>query len=368
VVVRIPLTTVRLRSVVGVGRARLRRALSGRRWWLSRRATRAQRARVRRWWIARRGGTTVILANAYARAESIPELSAFVASVNHAGDQVRVVFVNGWTSPHDRDEERTVLEDLVSGAADLAWVGARAVSAVFGVRSLEALHAPLVFPDETAVARFLSSAPVEPLLDPLREFGLVGLALLPGGLRRPFGITAPLVGPEDWRGKLIRTHASLTGEAVLRTLGASPVLRSNAELRAGPPAGIDGMDLHAEAAAGWGYSGWLTWNVPLWPRLVLLVANRTRLERLSSAARTVLEEAGRHAQRKPARTLPSMQRNDLPTVVRPVEANQDQLTHLRQQLRPVYEELRSTTEGERTLIQINLHLGGDRSAAPLSKS
>lgn len=220
------------------------------------------------------------------------------------------------------------------------------------------LHAPLLFPDETAVARFLSSAPIEPLLEPLAEAGLVGLALLPGGLRRPFGITAPLLGPDDWRGKVIRTHASLTGETALRRLGATPVLRANGELRVGPPPGIDGLDIHPEALMDWGYSGWLTWNVPLWPRLLLLVANRARLERLSPDARTLLENAARQAQREPARTLPSMQRNALPDAVTPVEASDEQLAQLRQELHPVYEELRSTSEGEKTLAQIELQVRG----------
>lgn len=311
--------------------------------------------------MARRGETTLIFANAYASMESVPELSAFFATV---GDQARIEVVNGWTSPNDRDEERTVLEDLASGAADLAWVGARAVGAVCGIRSLDALHAPLLFPDETAVAQVLSSLPVEPLLEPLREVGLVGLALLPGGLRRPFGLTAPLRGPDDWRGKLIRTHASLTGEAALRTLGATPVLRSSADLRAGPPPGIDGMDLHAEAIAGWGYSGWLTSNVPLWPRLVLLLGNRSRLGRLSSEARTLLEHAGRQAQRTSACTLPVIHDQIQPGVVKLVEANHDELAQLRERLHPVYEELRSTAGGETTLNQIRILSAPGRGRSP----
>ncbi|MDX6480514.1 MAG: TRAP-type transport system periplasmic protein [Gaiellaceae bacterium] len=305
-------------------------------------------------WTTRRSAASLVFANAYGSVKSVPELSGFFANVKSTRG-LRLECVNGWTKPDDRDEERTVLEDVANGAADLAWVGARAVGAVLGIRSLEALHAPLLFPDETAVSRFLSSAPVEPLLTPLREAGLVGLALLPGGLRRPLGITAPLVSPDDWRGKVIRTHASLTGEAALRALGATPVLRSNAELSAGPPSGIDGVDLHTEALAGRGYSGWLTWNLPLWPRLVLLVANGARLERLSTEERTLLEGAGREAQRQ---HVPS-QRADIPAGVELVEASQDDLTRLREQLRPVYEEIRSTAEGERTLAQIERRLAGE---------
>ena len=55
-----------------------------------------------------------------------------------------------------------------------------------------------------------------PLLEPVRAAGIHGLAVLPGGRRRPFGITGPLLGPDSWRGKVIRTHSSLLAAAALR--------------------------------------------------------------------------------------------------------------------------------------------------------
>ena len=65
---------------------------------------------------------------------------------------------------------------------------------------LEPLLAPLLFPGEEAVRRFVTAAPLGPLLEPLRVAGIEGLALLPGGMRRPFGITGPLLGPDTWEG------------------------------------------------------------------------------------------------------------------------------------------------------------------------
>ena len=260
----------------------------------SSRLAREQRARVRRWWTLRPDVTSLVFASAYANPVSIPEAAPFVAHMERmSSGRLRLVSVYGWTNPHDRDEERTVLEDLTNGVADLACVGARAVGAALGIRSLEPLHAPLLFRDEQDVHQFVLSGRAEPLLAPLQEAGLVALALLPAGMRRPFGLTGPLVGPDDWKGKVIRTHASLTGEAALRALGATPVLRSSAELRAGPPVGIDGMDIDFQALAAWRYPGWLTCNVPLWPRLLLLVASQRRLARLSSADRSSAE--GSHA-------------------------------------------------------------------------
>jgi TRAP-type C4-dicarboxylate transport system substrate-binding protein len=306
---------------------------------------------------------SLVFANMYARPENVPEIGPFVENVRRlGGGRLRLVVVDGWTSRRERDEERVVLEDVADGATDLAWVGARAVGAVLGVDSLEPLHAPLLFPDEKTVAGFLLSGVVTSLLAPLREAGLIGLALLPGGLRRPFGITAPLVGVEDWQDKVIRTHSSLTADATLRALGATPVLRSSAELASGPPPGVDGMDIDLKALQAWRYTGWLTWNVALWPRLVLLVASRQRFERLSGSERHVLTEAARGVvatPRSPERP------NDLPSTVRVVNAGDDDLARLRIQLAPIHDGIRSTGEGERTLREIERFLANRRAASPV---
>lgn len=317
------------------------------------RRIRAGRAQALRLHARRTGATTLILANAYARPGSVPEISRFLANVELLGEgRIRILLVSGWTSSHDRDEERTVIRDLASGVADLAWVGARSVGAVLGVRSLDALHAPLLFRDEGTVRRCLAAAPTGQLLTPLQKAGMVGLLLLPGGVRRPFGITAPLVGPADWEGKVIRIHASLTGEATIRALRATPVLRSAAELAGGPPAGVDGMDLHAQAITTWGYSGWLTRNVLLWPRILLVAANRRRLERLSASERAVLEEAARLATPLPGLRPAADEAEGLPQSVRLVEATEHDLELLRERFRPVYDELRSSEEAEPTLAYV----------------
>jgi TRAP-type C4-dicarboxylate transport system substrate-binding protein len=301
---------------------------------------------------ARLGVTTLVVANAYGRVENVPELASFFSNVERLGEgRLRIVFVNGWASRGDRDEERTVLEDLARGIADLGWVGARAIGTVFGIRSLEPLLAPLLFPGEEAVRRFVAAGPLAPLLEPLRAAGIEGLALLPGGMRRPFGITGPLLGPDTWQGKVIRTHASLTGEASIRALGAIPVLRAARELAAGPPPGVDGMDLHPTAVAERKYPGWLTCNVPLWPRLLLVAANQESFERLSSANRRVLTEAARRATADPPRP-PSLTEVDLPASVRRVQATQHDRTLLHDALKPVHDQLRSTRVGEKTLMHI----------------
>lgn len=314
------------------------------------RGVRRGRAQAMRSGAGRPRVTTLVFANPYARLQSVPELAPFLANVERLGEgRLQILVVNGWTSPHDRDEERTVLDDVAGGVADLGWAGARAVGAVLGVRSLDPLHAPLLFPDEQTLGRCLRPDDQEPFLSPLRAAGIVGLALIPGELRRPFGFTGPLCRPADWDRKMIRTHTSISGEAAVRALGAIPVLRSSAELGGGRPEGIDGMDLHPRAVAAWGYTGWFTWNVPLWPRILLLTANRRTFERLSTADRTVLEQA---AQMTIPASADAAERSGLPESVTIADATEDDLELLRHRLRPVWDELRATNEGEETLAHL----------------
>jgi TRAP-type transport system periplasmic protein len=301
---------------------------------------------------------TLVLANVYGFPASVPEIAAFLEQVERLAEgRLRIVLVSGWKSARDRDGDGTVLEDLARGVVDLAWAGAHAVGATLGVRSLDPLLAPLLFPDEDAVRQILARGELEPLLAPLSRAGIAGLALLPGGMRRPFGLTTPLVGPEDWRGKVIRTHPSLPVFASIRALGATPAARSVAEGRAGREVGIDGADLHPRELRTRRYAGWLTWNVALWPRIVLLAASLERLERLSPGERAVLEEAARRAGVETPHILPRESRDGLPDSVRLVDASDSDLALLRRQLRPVHDELRSTSEGESAFAYIESLLG-----------
>lgn len=321
------------------------------------RRVRRERARLARSRVARSGVVTLVFANVYGRPESVPAITGFLEHVERLAEgRFRIVIVSGWKSARDRDGDRTVLEDLARGVADLGWAGAQAVGTTFGIRSLDPLLAPLLFPDDDAVRRILALGELEPLLAPLNGAGIAGLTLLPGGMRRPFGLTTPLVGPEDWRGKVIRTHPSLPGFASIRALGATPVARSVAEGRGVRDVGIDGADLPARELGVRRYEGWLTWNVPLWPRIVLVAANLRRLERLSTGERAVIEEAARLATVETDR-VPRETREGLPASVRLVDASESDLALLRERLRPVHDELRSTSEGERTLAYIERLLG-----------
>lgn len=307
---------------------------------------------------------TLRLANMYSSEAGIPEFLFFADEVARlSGGEVRVRIVSGWTRAGDRDEERTLLTDLAAGLADLGWAGTRAVGATFGVRALEPLQAPFLFDSIEAVSHVLTAEVAAELARLVELRNLIGLAVLPGGIRRPLGLTRPLVTTSDWRGAVIRTHTSLVGEKTFRILGAQPVLRHANELRGPQPAGIDGMDLHAEAIAEWGYAGYFTWNVPLWPRTLLLAANRRSLDRLGHDLRALVDQAAESTRTWVAGGITGADERELravPKGTRILMATPDERAELRRAVEPVYDELRQDPVAAAVLQRLGSMIAGER--------
>jgi TRAP-type C4-dicarboxylate transport system substrate-binding protein len=136
---------------------------------------------------------------------------------------------------HRSDFEAATIRDMMRGRADLAWAGSRAWDE-FGVRSLRALHAPLLIDGYALQERILTSDLVAPMLDELSPLGLVGIGILPGAMRRPFALAHRLAAPSDFHGLTIGVQQSRVADDTMRTLGARPV-----RLPAVVPS-LDGLD------------------------------------------------------------------------------------------------------------------------------
>ena len=54
----------------------------------------------------------------------------------------------------------------------------------------------------------------------VRKTGVVGIAVLPGRLRRPLGLTRPLLRPDDYRGARVAIRLGRVAEQTLHALGA----------------------------------------------------------------------------------------------------------------------------------------------------
>ena len=153
------------------------------------------------------------------------DLDEFAREVARQSDgTLRIEFKNGWRQG-STDYEPQTIEDVRDGKIDLAKVGARAFD-LAGVRSLQPLVAPLAVDSYALERRVLGSPLAARMLQGVDRIDLVGIALLPGDLRKPLGISRALVGAADYRGATIGTRPSAYGRSDLPGARRSPrVLR-----------------------------------------------------------------------------------------------------------------------------------------------
>jgi TRAP-type C4-dicarboxylate transport system substrate-binding protein len=252
-------------------------------------------------------------------------------------------------------EEKTV-DAVRAGRAELGAVGARVWDA-FGVTSLRALVAPFLVDSLTLEQRVLnSSLAAARMLEGLDRAGVVGLALLPGPLRRPLGLLRPLVEPADYRGATIAIRYGGVARASLRALGAT-VEGYKIDLL---PAAADGVEVDSNTIAENGYDAHartLAGNVVLWPRPETIFANRAAIAGLTPAQQTILRRAGREAvapelarvEKDEAAALSAIcARGSVPLVA----ASATQLAALRRAVRPVYRTLERDPVTRTLIVQV----------------
>jgi TRAP-type C4-dicarboxylate transport system substrate-binding protein len=272
--------------------------------------------------------------------ETDPVAAAFVAAAKRRSeDSLKLDVREGWRY-YDRDYERATISDVVRRDLDIALVGARAWDVV-GVTSFRALLAPFLIDSFALQERALKSPVVERMLDGVEARGLVGLGVLPGSLRRPLGITRPLVGPSDYRGAAMAIRPGGVAKATFKALGGS-----SRDFRADELPGFEGSevdvttilnnryDRHAEA---------LTANVVLWPRPTTVVVNGKAFDSLTSEQRELLRSAVREALEPALEVVRNEEQASLETLcqagLRLVRASPPQRAALREAVQPVYDEL-----------------------------
>jgi TRAP-type C4-dicarboxylate transport system substrate-binding protein len=215
------------------------------------------------------------------------EVDGFVSEVSRlSAGSIRIVVKSGWRSGQV-DYEDGLISDVRSGRADLGIAGTRAWDSV-GVLSFRALGAPLLIDSYALEQRVLQSGLITAMLRGILRLGLVGLGVLPGPLRYVLGIARPLLAPSDYAGLRLGVQQSLVASATMRALGAHPVWFARSI------AGLGGIEQHASSIQGNQYDKighFLTANVPLWPRPLVVFANRQALAKLSVEQRRILAEA-----------------------------------------------------------------------------
>jgi TRAP-type C4-dicarboxylate transport system substrate-binding protein len=176
--------------------------------------------------------------------------------------------------------EADAIRAIQAGRADLAVVPARAWHSV-GVRSFDALLAPLAIDSMALQHKVLATGMPEKMLSGVEQLGLGGIGILPGVMRKPAGITRPLLEPSDYRGAVIGFSPSVVAAHALRALGATPVASpfEGADISA-----FDGVEQQVGTITNL-YDGvvrTITENVDLWPRPLVIVASRRAMHTLSA--------------------------------------------------------------------------------------
>jgi TRAP-type transport system periplasmic protein len=266
---------------------------------------------------------------------------------------IRIEFRNDWRNG-EADYERGTIGDVRKGRVQLAIVGVRVWDTI-GVTGFRAFLAPLLV-DSLALERLLLERDLgSRLLEEVGAAGVVGLAVLPGTLRRPLGFTRALLGPGDYRGARFGIRLGGVAESAIRALGGT----ADGYLP-GSVSELDGAELDLTTIADNGYDEQaraLTANVVLWPRIQTVVMNRTAFDALEPAQREILQQAGSEAlgpeldriERDEAQALELVcERGELALAT----ASSSQLAALRAAVQPVYDELERDVQTRELIAEI----------------
>ena len=274
------------------------------------------------------------------------------AAARLSGGTIRIEIGSGGSAIVDY--ERRLIEKVRAGEADLVSVGARAWDRM-GVTSLRAIVAPFLVDSLELQRRVLESPLAERMLAGLEPLDLVGLAILPGPLRRPLGLARPLVGVGDYAGATFGIRFGRVARDSVEALGASAK-----GYRIGSLAGLDGAELDLDTIAGVRYDvpgATLTANVVLWSRPETIVISRTAFERLEPAQQEILRRAGPEALTPALDRIEREQREALEQVcgrgrLAFATALSSEVAALHAAVRPVYDALERNPETKRMIADI----------------
>ncbi|TWD72013.1 TRAP-type C4-dicarboxylate transport system substrate-binding protein [Kribbella amoyensis] len=238
------------------------------------------------------------LAGADPSLEDEPAVAYFAQRVGQrSGHRLKVEIVNGWGGSRPSAEQR-VVRAVAGGKADLGWVGTR-VFDTLGVRSLQALTAPMLVDSYPVQRAVIESELPEQLLSPLDTLKVTGLAVLADGLQKPVGTRQPLLDPGDWAGIGFQSARSELHATSILALGATPVELCcealDQALVAGTASGL-AQNLRTYQDKGMeNLARYVTVNVNLWPQTLALIAGSERFAQLTGRQRSWIRAAAADA-------------------------------------------------------------------------
>ena len=297
--------------------------------------------------------------------EAYSTFAAAVERLSHGAIAVKII--GNWGVTGDRREldfERGIIGAVRAGKVQLGIVGVR-IWDTLGVDAFQALVAPFLIDSLELERRAIESPLASRALAMVEQHGVVGIAVLPGRLRRPLGITRPLIGVEDYRGAKIGTRPGAIARRTFRALGAQPATYVPTLL-----SGFDGAENDPLTIAENSYDEGaraLTGNVVLWPKPQTIVMNRRAYDSLRPAQQRILRAAGREAVVPELERIIRDQRFGLTTLcaakLHVVTATPADLAALRKAVGPVYDQLRRDPLTRRWIAEI-VHVKATQMSRP----
>jgi TRAP-type C4-dicarboxylate transport system substrate-binding protein len=285
----------------------------------------------------------------------ISNAQPFASAVRNLSHGTLQIKIEGNWRPRDPNYEPGVIKDVRAGKAQLGITVSRAFDLV-GIDSFQALQAPFLIDSYALERQVLSSGIPATMLAGLRPYGLVGLGVLPGPLRRPLGFGRPLLAASDYKGARIGTRPSQVTADIFRALGAIPVTQTRSYSGVSITRGLNGFEGHANLIdSGFAIPGAvLTGNVVFEPRPNVIFMNQRSFGSLTLGERGVLLRAA-----VKARSAGIYQGNDLASVadlcrrgIKVVFASPADLAGLRAAVQPVYRTLDSSPSTKAFIKQI----------------
>ncbi len=282
------------------------------------------------------------------------QLSAWAEEVEALSDgALRIEFKSNWRLD-EPDQETGTIEDVQNAEVDMAWVGARAFDSV-GVTSFQALVAPMLVDSYDLQAAVFDAGIPGRMLESVEAVGLAGIGVLPGPMRKMLGVSQPFVTPADFAGQVVGTSGGRLAEQTLELLGAVPrMVPAQTALD-----GLDALEYQLSAIFGNNYqeaAGYVTGNLNMWPRPLVLFMNAERFDALTTEQRDILRDAAT-ATVGPAMVAsrgedteagPNLCRSTMEVV----EASPSELAELGTALEPLYAELEADPDTKAFLDEI----------------
>lgn len=205
-----------------------------------------------------------------------------------SGGTLTIDFKSSWRLGQNNYEQGAV-RDVKAAKVDMAWIGARTFDKV-GVKSFQALLAPLLVDSYALESKVFQQGIPDRMLTGTDAIGLKGVGVLPGPLRKVLGVSKPLRATTDFKAQVVGIQDSGVAELTLRALGAEPrAVPSSAKLT-----GLDAYEQQLGSIAGNNYQStakYVTANLNLWPRPLVLVMNPKVFGSLTLAQQAALRGA-----------------------------------------------------------------------------